>query len=184
MRTVKEVLNYIKSFEGLKLEAYQCPAGIWTIGYGTTKGVIKGMKITKARAEELFLRDVQDAEDEVLEHTKVPLTDYQLSALTSFTYNLGEGKLIKSSLLSALNAGNYKLAANKFLDYCKARDKRTKKLVVLQGLKDRREAEKKIFETVQIPNSTLPAIYLDLDAKGFDIRDFEIPDELEMKKGS
>ena len=51
-------LALIKQFEGCRLAAYQCSAGVWTIGYGHTAGVHKGMKITQAQAEEYLKHDV------------------------------------------------------------------------------------------------------------------------------
>ena len=61
----KEGIDLIKKFEGCKLTAYKCPAGVWTIGYGHTKGVKKGQKITKEEAEELLKQDLQKFVDHV-----------------------------------------------------------------------------------------------------------------------
>ena len=53
MRTGNKGIELIKHFEGCELEAYKCPAGVWTIGYGHIKGVHEGMKITEMQAEEM-----------------------------------------------------------------------------------------------------------------------------------
>jgi len=130
----------IKSFEGLRLSAYKCPADVWTIGYGTTAGVKEGQIITKERAEELLRDDVKRFEDQVLRLVKVPLTQGQLDALVSFTYNLGAANLGNSTLLRLLNAGDYKGAAAQFDRWTKAGGKE------LPGLVKRRAAERALFE--------------------------------------
>ena len=66
MQTSQRGIDLIKSFEGLRLSAYRCPADIPTIGYGTTSGVKMGDTITKERAEELLREDVRRFEDQVL----------------------------------------------------------------------------------------------------------------------
>lgn len=140
MHTSQKGLDLIKSFEGLRLSAYKCPAGVWTIGYGTTAGVKPGQSITKERAEELLRDDVKRFEDQVLRLVKVPLTQGQLDALVSFTYNLGAANLGNSTLLRLLNAGDYKGAAAQFDRWTKAGGKE------LPGLVKRRAAERALFE--------------------------------------
>lgn len=140
MHTSQKGLDLIKSFEGLRLSAYKCPADVWTIGYGTTAGVKPGQTITKERAEELLRDDVKRFEDQVLRLVKVPLTQGQLDALVSFTYNLGAANLGNSTLLRLLNAGDYKGAGAQFERWNKAGGK------VLAGLVRRRAAERALFE--------------------------------------
>ncbi len=140
MHTSQKGLDLIKSFEGLRLSAYKCPAGVWTIGYGTTAGVKPGQSITKERAEELLRDDVKRFEDQVLRLVKVPLTQGQFDALVSFTYNLGAANLGNSTLLRLLNAGDYKGAAAQFDRWTKAGGKE------LPGLVKRRAAERALFE--------------------------------------
>lgn len=140
MNTSQKGLDLIKSFEGLRLSAYKCPAGVWTIGYGTTAGVKEGQVITKERADELLRDDVKRFEDQVLRLVKVPLTQGQLDALVSFTYNLGAANLGNSTLLRLLNAGDYKGAAAQFDRWTKAGGKE------LPGLVKRRAAERALFE--------------------------------------
>lgn len=140
MRTSKNGLALIRQAEGLRLRAYKCPAGVWTIGFGTTAGVKEGQVITKERAEELLRDDVKRFEDQVLRLVKVPLTQGQLDALVSFTYNLGAANLGNSTLLRLLNAGDYKGAAAQFDRWTKAGGKE------LPGLVKRRAAERALFE--------------------------------------
>ncbi len=140
MHTSQKGLDLIKSFEGLRLSAYKCPADVWTIGYGTTAGVKPGQTITKERAEELLRDDVKRFEGQVLRLVKVPLTQGQFDALVSFTYNLGAANLGNSTLLRLLNAGDYKGAAAQFDRWTKAGGKE------LPGLVKRRAAERALFE--------------------------------------
>ncbi|AVX13784.1 lysozyme [Stutzerimonas stutzeri] len=140
MRTSENGLALIRQAEGLRLRAYKCPAGVWTIGYGTTAGVKEGQVITKERAEELLRDDVKRFEDQVLRLVKVPLTQGQLDALVSFTYNLGAANLGNSTLLRLLNAGDYKGVAAQFDRWTKAGGKE------LPGLVKRRAAERALFE--------------------------------------
>lgn len=131
----------IKQYEGLKLEAYLCPAGIPTIGYGHTRGVKLGQKISAAQAEVFLDHDYEEAEDAVKRLITVPLTDNQLGALASFVFNLGEGRLLGSTLRRKLNSGDYKGAAAEFDKWVYSGGKK------LNGLIARRAAERKLFET-------------------------------------
>lgn len=140
MQTSQKGIDLIKSFEGLKLKTYKCPAGVWTIGYGTTKGVTPGMEITQKQAEEFLKRDLRYFELWVDKLIDVPLSQPQFDALVSFTYNLGEGALKGSTLRKFLNQGRYDLVPDQFLRWNKANKK------VLPGLTRRREAEAKMFK--------------------------------------
>lgn len=141
MHTSQKGLDLIKSFEGLRLSAYKCPADAWTIGYGTTAGVKEGQTITKELAENLLREDVGRFEQQVLRLVKAPLSQGQFDALVSFTYNLGAGNLSSSTLLRLLNAGLYDDAALQFQRWNKAGGK------VLAGLVRRRAAERALFES-------------------------------------
>ena len=140
MKTSQRGLDLIKQFEGLKLTAYVCPAGVLTIGYGTTAGVTPGMTITAERAEQLLRQDIAKFERGVRDSVKVPLTENQFSALVSFAYNVGLGAFRTSTLLRLLNKGEYAQAAEQFGRWNKAGGK------VLPGLTRRRAAERKLFE--------------------------------------
>lgn len=139
MRTSQRGLSLIKSFEGLRLQAYKDAVGVWTVGYGTTRGVKAGMSINKEQAERMLLNDVQRFEPEIERLVTVPLSQNQWDAMVSFTYNLGAANLESSTLLRKLNAGDYAAAADQFPRWNKAGGK------VLVGLTRRREAERALF---------------------------------------
>ena len=132
-------LDLIKQYEGLRLEAYLCPAGVPTIGYGHTKGVKIGQKITEDQADKLLADDFLEAESEAAKLITVPLTVNQLDALASFVFNLGASKLLGSTLRRKLNTGDYKGAAEEFDKWVFAGGKK------LNGLIARRAAESKLF---------------------------------------
>jgi lysozyme len=102
-------LALVKECEGLKLEPYQDTGGIWTAGYGHTRGVNQFTHCTPEIAEAWLEADLQQAEEAVCELVKVSLTDNQFAALVSFTFNEGQGSLAKSTLLKKLNEGGYSL---------------------------------------------------------------------------
>lgn len=137
--------DIIKKWEGLRLKAYLCPAGVPTIGYGHTYNVKMGQTISVSQAELFLDHDYQDAEEQVLSLVKVPLTENQLGALTSFVFNLGAGNLRISTLLRKLNLGDYRGAAEQFGAWNKARVNGV--LTVLDGLTKRRADEKNLFLT-------------------------------------
>ena len=129
----------IKEFEGCRLKAYRCPAGIFTIGWGHTDGVIEGDEITQEQANSLLSRDVDMFATGIRRLLSVDVSVNQLAALTSLAFNIGLGNLRHSTLLKLLNAGDFEGAANQFLRWNKAGNK------VLPGLVRRREAEKQLF---------------------------------------
>ncbi len=129
----------IKEFEGLRLEAYKCPAGVLTIGYGHTKGVKVNQKISEKEADRLFAQDIKEFEGYIDRMVKVDLTSNQYEALVSFVYNIGPGAFMHSTLLKKLNAGDYKGAQGQFIRWNKAGGK------TLPGLTRRRKAEAKLF---------------------------------------
>jgi len=132
-------LALIKEFEGLRLEAYLCPADVWTIGYGHTKGVVQGDKITQAGADAFLAQDVLWVAAAVDKKVKVELNTNQEAALYSFIYNVGAGAFGKSTLLRKLNDWDYEGAANEFKRWNKGGGK------VLRGLIRRRNAEAALF---------------------------------------
>lgn len=138
--------SIIKYCEGLRLEAYLCPAGKPTIGWGHTFNVKMGQKISEAQAEIFLDHDYQEAEEAVTRLVKVPLTDNQLGALVSFVFNLGEGNLKTSTLLKKLNLGDYDGAAAEFDKWVYATVKGVK--TKLNGLVVRRKLERALFEDI------------------------------------
>jgi len=133
-------VRLVGQFEGCRLEAYKCPAGVWTIGYGHTEGVKPNQKLSSEKeARELLKKDLKKYGDYVNQCVskgliKFPLTQNQFDALTSFCYNCGNGNL--QSLVRDRDA---KTIASKILLYNKGGGK------VLPGLTRRREAEQALF---------------------------------------
>lgn len=134
-----EAKRLIKNFEGCRLKAYKCPAGIWTIGYGRTTNVREGDTCTQEQADKWFDEEYSRYEKQVKNLVKVPVNENQLGALTSFSYNCGVGALKTSTLLKKLNNKDYKGASEEFLKWTRAGNK------VLAGLTKRRNAEKALF---------------------------------------
>lgn len=102
MRASDILIEAIKGFEGFRAEAYKCPAGVWTIGYGHTGGVKKGQRVSKARAEELLRQDLRSAEESV-SRLGVARTQGQYDALVDITYNCGD--MSKSTLVRKIREG-------------------------------------------------------------------------------
>lgn len=131
-------LALIKQYEGCRLAAYRCAAGVWTIGYGHTAGVHSGMTITQAQADAYLQQDIAKFEGYVNNPAYVPITanlnQNQFDALVSFAFNLGAGNLRK--LCKGRTAAQIALAMT---SYNKAAGK------VLAGLKRRRAAEQALF---------------------------------------
>ena len=103
MKSSELLLNKIIDFEGCKLTAYKCPAGVWTIGVGHTKGVKQGQTITEAQAMSLLKGDLLPCENYV-NNLGVCKTQGQFDALVDFAFNLGTAALGRSTLLKYIRA--------------------------------------------------------------------------------
>jgi GH24 family phage-related lysozyme (muramidase) len=139
---LQPAVELIKKFEGLRLEAYLCPAGVWTIGYGHTGTNVKaGLKITQLDAEALLLSDIERFARAVDTWIKVDLTNNQRCALISFAFNVGIGALQESTLRKRLNNGEdpVKVAMEELPRWNKGDGK------ILEGLVRRRRAEVELF---------------------------------------
>lgn len=138
--------DLIKKFEGCKLTAYKCSAGVFTIGYGNTfyedgTKVKEGDVITQERAEQLFDLIVNDFAEQVDALVKSNVTENNFAAIVSFTFNVGVGNLKKSTLLKKVNANpKDKTIPAEFRKWVRANGE------VLKGLVRRREAEAKLYE--------------------------------------
>jgi len=99
MKTSAKGIALIKQSEGFRAQAYKCPAGVWTIGYGTTAGVTPGMVVTEAEASRLLVEHVAGIESQ-LNGQKLKLRQPQFDALIDFIYNLGFGAFLRSGLLA------------------------------------------------------------------------------------
>ena len=143
MKASRSAIDLIKRFESLQLDAYLCPAGAWTIGWGHTAGVEPGMRITEQRAEELLSLDIEEVERHLASVIHAPLTEGQNDALVSLCFNLRGGPWqlpkLAPNLVSKLNSGDYAAASLELLDINRANG------AVLPGLTRRREAERELF---------------------------------------
>lgn len=159
----------IKKFEGCRLTSYQDSVGVWTIGYGHTSGTTKGQTITQTQADAFLKSDCASAEKSVNSYSKYNWNQNQFDALVSFTFNCGSG-----NLKTLLNNGQRTISeiSAKITAYNKAGGK------VLQGLVNRRAAERELFDkpvsssAVSTPFSTSttakvtkPVSYLQTDPK-------------------
>lgn len=146
LKVSEEGLFFIKSWEKLELKAYLPTLDdVPTIGYGTTRidgaPVRLGMEITEAQAEDFFKKDVEQFERVVLSSVRRTLSQHQLDALVSFSYNVGAQAFRDSTLLDLLNAGKpSRYIAAQFPRWVYQGKK------VLRGLVRRRDAEKTLFE--------------------------------------
>ena len=144
--------GFISRWEGERLTAYQCPSGIWTIGYGHTKGVRKGDTCTKKQAWVWLIDDIRETQTLLAHYVNVPVSEGEFIALVSLAFNVGVGALMKSKLLRKLNSGDRDGAAEEFLDFDLANGKR------INGLTIRRKEEHDLFLSelleAQLPNIT------------------------------
>ena len=130
----------LKPFEGCKLKAYKCPAGVWTIGYGHTSAagapaVMDGMTITQKQADDILRRDLVQFETAVHEMMHQPLNQNQFDVLVDFAYNAGAGNLRSSTLLKKVNAASFNSVPAELMKWTKGGGKE------LPGLVRRRHAE-------------------------------------------
>lgn len=160
LRTLNlDTINLVKHFKELSLEARQCPAGIWTIGYGHTglthnDGTVKrGRKITPQEAEDLLRYDLKQfcegVEKLLLSRPKAELNENQFGALVSFAFNVGLVALKGSTLLQRVNERNYAAATGEFMKWKYANGK------ALRGLLRRRLSEANLW--CSFPNPIVPA---------------------------
>lgn len=139
MKTSPKGIALIKEFEGLRLRAYLCPSGIWTIGYGHTAGVKPGIVISEAQAEEYLKADLIAFEN-YLNGLGLALNQNQFDALISFIYNVGTGNFSSSTLLRKVKANPLDNAImDEFLKWIYSKGR------VLPGLQRRRLAEMKLY---------------------------------------
>lgn len=139
-------VSLIKRFEGCRLTAYRCPAGVWTIGYGHTSGVVQGMTITQDQADVYLRDDIEKYENAVNKYNAIyGFNQNQFDALVSFTYNCGVGNLKN---LTQSGKRTISQISTKILLYNKAGG------VTLLGLQRRRAAEKELFDASIKSNKT------------------------------
>ena len=137
MNIGKEGIALIKEFEGCKLEAYKCPAGILTIGYGQTKGIKQGMKWTQQEADDNLLETCIRVIDEVIKASPILILEdiNKQAAIADFVYNLGITNYNRSKLKLRINQKNWVSAVTEIKKWNKAGGD------VLAGLVRRRQCE-------------------------------------------
>jgi lysozyme len=141
----KEAIDLIKKFEGCRLKAYKCSAGVDTIGYGSTfyengSKVKPGDTITQDSADKLLMIVLEDFLKGILKLLKVELNSNQIGAILSFVYNVGLGNFLKSTLLKKLNNNPKDITIkDEFMKWNKAAGKE------LTGLTNRRKAEAELY---------------------------------------
>lgn len=138
---LEKALTIIKEFEGCRLTAYRCPAGLWTIGYGQTVGVKPGMVWTQDQVEADLVKSVRTRMELVLQGCPNLSTEPpgRLAACTSLAYNIGVAAFWESSVCRLTKANRFMEAAEAFLLWNKSRSK------VLPGLVRRRQAERALY---------------------------------------
>jgi GH24 family phage-related lysozyme (muramidase) len=136
-------LTLIEGFEGYSYHAYwDIYGGVWTVGYGETSGVGPGTTMTLAQAQADLRDRLASGYEPAVRGLGIPLNQHQFDALCSFVWNLGPGSMESSWTIGRLlRERNYLGAANSMLNYVTAGG------VVLQGLVNRREAERRLFLT-------------------------------------
>lgn len=144
MKTSNAGLDLIQKWEGRKLTAYRCPAGVLTIGYGHTSAagepkVHEGMKITAEDAEAILVRDLVKYEAAVNKALTRTPSQPQFDAMVSLCFNIGGGAFAGSTLVRRFNAGDNAGTADAFLMWNKAGGR------VLKGLENRRKDERALF---------------------------------------
>ena len=139
MKTSPKGIALIKEFEGLRLKAYLCPGGVWTIGYGHTVGVKPGMTITEEQAEQ-FLKEDLIVFEKAVNNQNLSINQNQFDALVSLIYNIGIGNFQKSTLLrkARINANDNSIM-DEFLRWVYSKGR------VLPGLQRRRLCEMKLY---------------------------------------
>jgi len=136
------LINLIKEFEGCRLEAYLCPAGVWTIGYGATgKGIVKGTKWTQEKADnKLHDMALQVLHDTIDASTILLYQSFEKqAAIADFVYNLGITKYNSSTLKRRVDAGDWPAAKSELLRWDKVKGK------PLAGLTRRRKREAELL---------------------------------------
>jgi lysozyme len=133
MSALEILLKLIRDSEGCKLTAYQCPAGVWTVGYGYTgTDIKKGVCWTQEKADECLLVTAMGVLNQAIKASPILATANmeKQAAIADFIYNLGIGNYSKSTLKKQVNAGNWLAASSEIKKWNKAAGKELKGLIV------------------------------------------------------
>ena len=140
MQISKTGIELLKHFEGCELKAYQDSVGVWTIGYGHTKGIYEGLEITQSEAEKMLQDELPEYEGYVTDKVVPMLQQHEYDDLVCWVYNLGPTNLSSSTMLKKLNAGEFKEVPFQMKRWDKAGGQ------PLLGLTRRRNAEALLFK--------------------------------------
>ena len=140
MKISENGLELIKKFEGCETTAYQDSVGVWTIGFGHTKGVEEGQTCSIEDAESMLANEMDEYEGYINNMVKVDLQQHEFDALVAWVYNLGPTNLGESTMLKVLNGGQFDRVPEEMNRWTRAGGK------ILEGLVRRRQAESLMFQ--------------------------------------
>lgn len=142
MKVSDQLIEQIKQFEGFRENAYICPAGIKTIGYGHVLADNDNRKkIASSEAEELLMQDIKKVELSIERNIKVGLTQGQFDALVSFTFNVGSASLQRSTIRQKVNRQEHEDVPPEIKRWIFAGGR------ILSGLVNRREIEANMYRS-------------------------------------
>lgn len=150
------LVEMIAVFEGFRPEAYRDQAGVWTIGYGHTKGVAAGDRISHEAAREMLEQEIAEFRAAVEKAVSAPALPHEIDAFTSLAFNIGATAFAGSTALKRFNAGDREGAADALLWWDKITDPTTGKKRVSNGLRRRRQMERSLFLTGWAPVGEAP----------------------------
>ena len=140
MKISENGLELIKKFEGCETTAYQDSVGVWTIGFGHTKGVEEGQTCSIEDAESMLADEMDEYEGYINNMVKVELQQHEFDALVAWVYNLGPTNLGERTMLKVLNGGQFDRVPDEMNRWTRAGGK------ILEGLVRRRQAESLMFQ--------------------------------------
>ena len=142
MKISEDGLELIKKFEGCETTAYQDSVGVWTIGFGHTKGVEEGQTCSIEDAESMLADEMDEYEGYINNMVKVDLQQHEFDALVAWVYNLGPTNLGESTMLKVLNGGQFDRVPDEMNRWTRAGGE------ILEGLVRRRQAESLMFQNL------------------------------------
>jgi lysozyme len=142
MKISEDGLELIKKFEGCETTAYQDSVGVWTIGFGHTKGVEEGQTCSIEDAESMLADEMDEYEGYINNMVKVDLQQHEFDALVAWVYNLGPTNLGESTMLKVLNGGQFDRVPDEMNRWTRAGGE------ILEGLVRRRQAESLMFKNL------------------------------------
>ena len=142
MKISEDGLELIKKFEGCETTAYQDSVGVWTIGFGHTKGVEEGQTCSIEDAESMLADEMDEYEGYINNMVKVELQQHEFDALVAWVYNLGPTNLGESTMLKVLNGGQFDRVPDEMNRWTRAGGE------ILEGLVRRRQAESLMFQNL------------------------------------